>query len=167
MTMLERSLYFLWPLGLMMSAMTAAEVPNPLMKNGALFQGSGGVFTYENGVRRGIPNMAIFQSHGFDGADVVRVTDAQLQAIPEGAMLPAATPEQVAARAEEFPAFSVPGQDGSLGRLRELFRLHHSSKTEATFETPYLLPSALRPALGPDSSAQKNACLLPRFLAVS
>jgi hypothetical protein len=146
----------LWNLALATTILTAAETPSVPLKEGALIQGSGGVFTIRNGVRYGIPSMEIFNSYGFDGADVVRVTDEQLKTIPEGAILSSATPEQIAKRVDAFPEFIVPEQKESLDRLRDLFRLHQGPMTRGTFEKPYLLPSVLWPALGENESAEKT-----------
>jgi hypothetical protein len=143
-------------LTLALSGLSAAEpTPALALADGALIQSSGAVFTVRNGVRYGIPNPEVFTSHGFDGADVIRVSEAQLQAIPEGPILAMATPEQIAKRADEFPKFIVPGQQVAMDRLRDLFRLHQGPKTTGTFEIPYLLPSVLWPATGTQTRAAK------------
>ena len=145
----------LLPLALATTILAAAETLPVPMKDGTLIQGSGGVFTVRGGVRYGIPNMEIFKSYGFENADVVRITDEQLKAIPVGANLSSATPEQIAKRADAFPEFIVPEHQESLNRLRDLFRLHQSPMLRVTFEKPYVLPSVLWPALGENESAEK------------
>ncbi len=155
----------LWSLNLAISGLTAAETTPALMEaDCALIQGSGAVFIVRDGMRHGIPSIEVFASHGFDGADVIRISDEQLQAIPEGPILAMATPEQIAKLADEFPKFIVPGQQVPLDRLRDLFRLHQGPKTTTTFETPYLLPSVLWPATGTQLSAAKLRQFYRAFL---
>jgi hypothetical protein len=53
----------------------------------------------------------------------------------------------------EFPEFLVPGHEEEMGRLRDLFLLHQSPKAMGTFHLPYIIPSVLWPATGPEESA--------------
>ena len=63
--------------------------PLPSRKNGALVQGSGPeVYWMENGYRRHVPNTETFNAMGLDWNAIQRISDTDLNDIPEGAALP-------------------------------------------------------------------------------
>lgn len=122
-------------------------------EEGDLLQGTGAVFLIRNGLRCGIPSMAVFQANGFKGEDVIRVSDEELRAIPEGPVLDVVAPDKARKAGDGFPQFIVPGQEEAMGRLQELFLLHKSPKAQGTFHLPYVIPSVLWPATGLNANA--------------
>lgn len=122
-------------------------------EEGDLIQGTGAVFLIRNGLRCGIPSMEVFRASGFDGGDVIRVSDEELRAIPEGPVLGVVAPEKPITAGDEFPKFIVPGQEEAMGRLQELLLLHKSPKAQGTFHLPYIMPSVLWPATGRNANA--------------
>jgi len=134
-----------------------------VFEEGDLVQGSGAVFLIRDGMCRGIPNMDVFKSYGFDGGDVIHVSDQELRAIPHGPVLAMAKPGETGPQGDAFPRLTGPGQQVAMDRLGELFLLPKGPKTPATFELPYLMPSVLWPATGPGT----NASAMRRYYRVA
>lgn len=62
---------------------------------------------------------------------------------------------QAAAPADGFPVFKVPGQEAAMGRLRELYRLHHDrAKTNCTLWDAWLPHGTLWAAVDPRDGAK-------------
>ncbi len=122
-------------------------------EEGDLIQATGAVFLIRNGLRCGIPSMEVFRAKGFEGEAILRVSDEELRAIPEGPVLGIVAPDKTIPAGDGFPKFIVPGQEEAMGRLQEMFLLHKSPKVQGTFHLPYIMPSVLWPATGRNSSA--------------
>lgn len=58
--------------------------PYKTAKEGDLIQASGAVFVIRDGKRCGIPSEEVFTANKFNAADVIRISDDDEQAIPEG-----------------------------------------------------------------------------------
>lgn len=60
-----------------------------VFKEGALVQGTGAVFLIRDGLRCGFSSMEVFLANGYEGKNVIRVSDEELARIPEGPALTA------------------------------------------------------------------------------
>jgi hypothetical protein len=136
------------------TAVAASQTSGKIFEEGDLIQGTGAVFLIRGGLRCGIPSLEVFASYGFDGGEVLHVSDEEVRAVPEGPILGLAKPDEVAKASDEFPQFGVPGQKVTMDRLQDLFQLHKSPKAQGTFELPYVIPSVLWPATGAGASAR-------------
>jgi len=69
---------------------TAGPVqPYKTPKEGDLIQAGGAISVIQGGERCGIPNMEVFRASGFKAENVIRISDDDERAIPEGPVLTA------------------------------------------------------------------------------
>ncbi len=64
---------------------SVVPMPYPKAKDGDLVKAGGAsVFVIKKGKRCGIPNMEVFRAKGFETSKIIMISDADIEAIPEG-----------------------------------------------------------------------------------